>query len=223
MKSGVFVTEGEKPMIRLHICGGIGLSVRPECRETTKTIKNPQVSPSIAGWFGIGCDIGVSSVSTWMEYLMCLMYGGHPCLCVFPPSINKSWCGDLMRGETEICSWDHWWGLLGPAMTTCRKEPRHSGHNDQTHCWLDILHALRRVRWCTVSFSPGDPITKPSCMGVRRSRHRATAAGRYLCSQRNTSLFHCHERRDLEMNTINSHMWTQTCGEHAGGQRKSCL
>lgn len=56
---------------------------------------------------------------------------------------------------------------------------------------------------------------------VSRSWRRATAAGRCLCSQRNTSLFHCHESGDLEMHTIKSHMWTRTCGEQTGGQRKS--
>lgn len=81
------------------------------------------------------------------------------------PGINESWDRDPMWGETEICYWDHQRALLGPAATACRKEARRGGRNDQTLRWLDILHALRQVRWCTVSFSPGDPITKPSCMG----------------------------------------------------------
>lgn len=80
------------------------------------------------------------------------------------PRANEAWDGDLMWGEPEICSWDHQ-SLLGPAVTACRKEAWRGGHNDQTPRWLDILHALRRVRWCTASYGPGDPITKPCCMG----------------------------------------------------------
>lgn len=135
--------------------------------------------------------------------------------------INESRDRDLVWGETEICSWDHQ-GLLGPATTACRKEAWRGGRNDQTLRWLDILHALRRVRWCTVSFSPGRSDNKAELYGVRRSRRRATAAGRCLCSQRNASLFHCRESGDLEMHTMKSRMWTQTCGEQTGGQWKSC-
>lgn len=95
------------------------------------------------------------------EYLTSLMYGGHPCPYMFPPVQINPGTTISCKGKTEICSWSDQRDLLGPA----GRRPSAAGYNDQTLCWLDILHALRWVRWCTVSFSPRDPITKLSCVG----------------------------------------------------------
>ena len=84
-------------------------SFSAKCRETSESIKKPQVSASIAGWFRIRCDIGVRGVSTRMEYLTSLMYAGHSCPCVFPPAwMNVGtgmWCGgnrDLLRDHQSF-------------------------------------------------------------------------------------------------------------------------
>lgn len=54
------------------------------------------------------------------------------------------------------------WGLFrGPAGRRL---------NDRARPWLDILHALRQVRWRAVSFGRRDRITKASSAAVRRCR-----------------------------------------------------
>lgn len=56
---------------------------------------------------------------------------------------------------------------------------------------MDILHALRWVRWCAASFGPADPITKLSRVGKTfPAQSRTVAVGRLRRSRRNQTLLH---------------------------------
>lgn len=129
----------------------------------------------------------------------------------FPPPIQMNPRTVIsFQGVTEICSRDEGFP------ESCRKEARSGRHNDQTLHWLDILHALRQVRWgIACPPAPRDPITKQICMGFGDSD-----AGPWLQSAssapKDTTLFVCHESRDLEAHTITSHMWSTDRGTEEG-------
>lgn len=74
-------------------------------------------------------------------------------------------------GETDMWSRDHQRGASCVSLQQPQwRRADEAAHDYQTRRWLDILHSLRRVRWCAVSFSPSRSDNKAEVHGVRRSR-----------------------------------------------------
>lgn len=96
------VFKDRKTNTCLQSLQSIGVSFLAECREPSHAIKNPQVSVAIAGWFSIGCDIGVSSISTQKEYLrVWCMVGTHVRAC-FPQHKWMLGQGYHVRGNRDL-------------------------------------------------------------------------------------------------------------------------